>query len=54
MDCGARDGGYSKHEAAEPHRTRDPGGVVDVIPVEAAGDDTGDEGSLMVALVECR
>lgn len=47
VDRRACDGGDSEDEAAEPHCAGDPGGVVDVIPVEAARNDAGDEGSLI-------
>lgn len=54
MDCGACDGSNGKDEAAEPHCAGDPGGVIDVVPVEAAGDDAGDESGLAKALVPGR
>lgn len=46
VSCRARDGGNSEYKAAEPHCAGDPGGVVDVVPVEAARDDAGDKGGL--------
>ena len=47
VDCRARDGGDSEYKAAEPHCTGDPGGIVDVVPVEAARDNAGDKGGLI-------
>ena len=54
MDCGACDGSDSEDEAAEPHCAGDPGAFFDVVPVEAAGDDAGDESGLAKALVPGR
>ncbi len=44
--CRACDGGDSEDEAAEPHCAGDPCGVVDIVPIEAAGNDAGDKGGL--------
>ena len=46
VNCRACDGGDSEDEAAEPHCAGDPCGVVDIVPIEAAGNDAGDKGGL--------
>ena len=51
MDGGAGHGGNGKDEAAVPGGFGGPGSVVDVVPAEGAGDDTGDKSSLGSKLV---
>lgn len=47
MDGRASDGCDGENEAAEPGGARGPGGSVDVIPAEGAGDDACDESGLV-------